>query len=106
MALFQDRHGTFNIGAQPPISFKEMQKLGHRLCVPVPYALARGVHSALWRLTARSGEPAWLGSMRHSLIVDTRKAWDRLGWQARFSTQECIAKFFNNDFTAHHEQRR
>lgn len=90
LALDYPHSGIFNIAAEPALSFRDMQRARHALSLPLPFALARGLHRALWRVTGIAGEPAWFDGMRHNLAVDTQRAKQALGWQARRDTLACL----------------
>jgi nucleoside-diphosphate-sugar epimerase len=37
------------------------------------------------------GDPGWLQALENPLIVDTRRAQETLGWQARYSVSEALS---------------
>jgi len=82
--------GIFNLAADPPISFKNMIKMSHKISVPVPIKLLSFVHRHLWRVSGAGEEPGWLNGMPYSLAIDSSKAKKELNWQAQYSTKACI----------------
>lgn len=89
-ALSHPQRDAFNIAADPPLSFRDMQRAGHTLAIPLPFALARAVHRGLWHISGIAGEPGWLEGMRYSLAISSRRAQRHLGWQASRSTYDCL----------------
>lgn len=87
--------GIFNIAADPPLSFRDMQRAGHALALPLPFALARALHRGLWHISGIAGEPGWMDGMRYSLAVDSGNARRRLGWLASRSTHECLRQLWH-----------
>ncbi len=83
---------TFNLAADPPMSFKQMIQMTHKISVPVPIKLLSFVHRQLWKITGAGEEPGWLDGMPYSLAIDSSKAKKELGWAAKYSTQQCIEK--------------
>lgn len=96
LALDHRQAGSFNLAADPALSFRDMQRLRHRLTLSLPFALARGLHRTLWRFTGIAGEPAWFDGMRHSLAVDSRRARQTLGWRPRHDTAACLRALDRN----------
>ena len=89
-SLRHPRRGVFNLAADPPLSFRDMQRARHTLALPLPFPLARALHRGLWHISGIAGEPGWLEGMRYSLAVDSRRAEHALGWRATRSTYECL----------------
>jgi len=91
-ALRYPHSGSFNLAADPPLSFRDMQRARHALALPLPFALARALHRGLWHISGIAGEPGWLEGMRYSLAVDSRRAERELRWRAARSTYECLQR--------------
>lgn len=89
-AMHQRASGAFNLAADPPLSFRDMQHLRHRHPIALPYSLLRGLHLTLWRFTGVAGEPGWFAAMRHPLAVSSEKARQQLGWQPIMDTYQCL----------------
>ncbi len=92
LSLHSAARGAFNLAADPPMSLREMIRLNRGFTLPLPLSLLSGLHRLAWRLTPAVGEPGWVTGLRHSLVLDTRRAWDELGWQARRDTASCAAQ--------------
>lgn len=90
LSLFSAARGAFNLATDPPMTLRDMIRLNRRFTLPMPLALLALGHRLAWRLTPAAGEPGWVGGLRHSLVLDTRRAWEELGWQARRDTQSCV----------------
>ncbi|QKT02905.1 NAD-dependent epimerase/dehydratase family protein [Ectothiorhodospiraceae bacterium 2226] len=95
LALTRPVCGAYNLAAGPELSFRDMQRLLHRLPIPVPLGLMRAAHQLAWRFTPACGEPAWSAGLRHSLVLDTRRAERELGWTGRVTTYECLQRLFD-----------
>ena len=81
---------TFNLAADPPISFKEMIQMSHKISIPVPIRLLSFAHRNLWKITGAGEEPGWLNGMPYSLAIDSSEAKKKLGWQAKYTSKQCI----------------
>jgi len=92
LSLHSVARGAFNLAADPPMSLREMIRLNRRFTLPLPLGLLSGLHRLVWRFTPTVGEPGWVSGLRHSLVLDTRRAWDELGWQARRDTASCVTQ--------------
>jgi len=86
---------TFNLAADPPMSFKAMIKASHSLAVPLPMSIVTFIHKLLWRFSEKGEEPGWLEGVPHSLTISSDKAKKELNWTPRYSTEECIRKTKN-----------
>jgi nucleoside-diphosphate-sugar epimerase len=51
LALFKPVQGSFNLAADPPLSFQALQRLLHRRPIPVPLPVLEWVYCGLWHLT-------------------------------------------------------
>ncbi|WP_018955035.1 NAD-dependent epimerase/dehydratase family protein [Thioalkalivibrio sulfidiphilus] len=90
LSLFTAARGAFNLAADPPMPLRDMVRLNRRLTLPVPLALLDLGHRIAWRFSPAVGEPGWVKGLRHSLVLDTRRAWEELGWRARRDTHRCV----------------
>ncbi|MFW5452562.1 NAD-dependent epimerase/dehydratase family protein [Thioalkalivibrio sulfidiphilus] len=90
LSLFTAARGAFNLAAGPPMPLCDMIRLNRRFTLPVPLSLLALGHRLAWRFSPAVGEPGWVGGLRHSLVLDTRRAWEELGWQARRDTYDCV----------------
>ena len=90
MSLRSAARGAFNLAAGPPMSLKAMIRSNRRFTVPVPLSWLAAVQRVAWWLTPEAGEPGWVRGLRHSLVLDTRRAREELGWTPRRDTRECV----------------
>ncbi len=91
-ALFSGMRGSFNLAAEPALPFRDMLQHVRCAALPVPMALIRLAHRALWRFTGVAGEPGWVDGLRYSLVIDSTRAQRELQWQPRASVHECLAR--------------
>lgn len=94
LALLNRHDGIFNLAADAPISFKEMQQRLHQRSIGLPYPFVRWLHRLLWSITGYAGEPGWVDGMRYSLAITNNKAKEELGWKPRYTTAQCLDKLF------------
>lgn len=90
-SLFINNSAIFNLAAEPPLSFKHMIKMSHKLSIPVPIKLLSFIHRNLWKVTGIGEEPGWLTGMPYSLAVDSSKAKKELNWKPKHTTHQCIS---------------
>jgi nucleoside-diphosphate-sugar epimerase len=88
-ALHYGQKGIFNIAAPQPIPWHEIPR---RITLPIPIALAHGLHRMVWPCTAALGDPGWLRGLRYPLVVATHRAETELAWQARYDVAAAIAQ--------------
>lgn len=86
LALFTETRGAFNLAADPPLPFRQLKQRRHRFVLPLPFWALFLAARAAWSLAGAGAEPAWLNGLRHSLVLDTGRSRELLGWQPRFST--------------------
>jgi UDP-glucose 4-epimerase len=91
LALHGRAGGAFNLAAEPAASLRTLQRRRHRISVALPLALARASSRLLWRFTGAGGEPGWLESMRHPLVVDCARTREVLGWRPRHDLWSALA---------------
>lgn len=89
-SLNKNISGTYNLAADPPISFKEMIKMSHKISVPVPVKLLSFIHRNLWKVSSAGEEPGWLNGMPYSLAVSSLKAKNELDWKPKYTSKQCI----------------
>lgn len=90
LALLQDVQGNFNLATEPPMSLREIQKHLHKKTYAVPFSYLCLLHRWAWRLLGIGGGPRWVEAMRYSLIIDSSKARQELGWQPMLNTLGCL----------------
>jgi UDP-glucose 4-epimerase len=90
LSLRSAARGAFNLATDPPMSLKAMIRANRRFTIPVPLSLISAAHRLAWWVTPTAGEPGWIDGLRHSLVLDTQRARDELGWTARRDTRQCL----------------
>jgi UDP-glucose 4-epimerase len=91
LSLRSAARGAFNLAADPPMSLRDMIRQNRRFTVPVPLSWLTAGQRLAWWLTPTAGEPGWVRGLRHSLVLDTRRARDELGWTPRRDTLACVS---------------
>jgi hypothetical protein len=94
LALFRPVEGSFNLAAEPAMSFRDMQRLLHRRPIPVPLPVLDWVHRGLWHLAGLGGEPGWLKGMRHPPIL-TASVHFGTGLAAEVFVRDCFECHLN-----------
>jgi UDP-glucose 4-epimerase len=90
LGLHSAARGAFNLAADPPMSLRAMIREHRRFTLPVPLFVLSAAHRIAWQFTAAVGEPGWIRGLRHSLVLDTRRAREELGWTPRRDTRRCV----------------
>lgn len=90
-ALFSDAGGPFNLVAPGDYSVCEVVRARHRLALPLPFIVSKGLLHAAWRLTGFGGEAPWLDGIRHTLTLDCARARQALGWAPRHDAAQTLA---------------
>jgi UDP-glucose 4-epimerase len=90
LGLHSAARGAFNLAADPPMSLRAMIREHRRFTIPVPLSLLSAAHRLAWQFTPTVGEPGWVRGLRHSLVLDTRRAREELGWKPRRDTRRCV----------------
>jgi UDP-glucose 4-epimerase len=91
-ALVGPAWGKFNVAADPPFTFRDLKRLGHRRSMALPPGLIRALYRFVWWLSGLGGEPGWLPGLSRSLVLDCTRARQLLGWQPHHSTWNCLAQ--------------
>lgn len=82
--------GVFNLAAPPPLTPRKLARLTGAVHTPVPGGLLRVLAAVSWRLRLQPTEPGWVDLALSVPEMDTRRAWDELGWAPRHSAQEAV----------------
>ncbi|WP_414041308.1 NAD-dependent epimerase/dehydratase family protein [Acidithiobacillus sp. M4-SHS-6] len=87
-ALNQPQGGIFNIAAPDPIPWSSIPR---RWQLPFSPRQLHRLHRSLRPFSRTLGDPGWLQALENPLIVDTRRAQQVLGWQARYSVAAALS---------------
>ncbi|MBU2759495.1 NAD-dependent epimerase/dehydratase family protein [Acidithiobacillus sulfurivorans] len=87
-ALDHPREGIFNIAAPEPVPWSRIPR---RWYLPLSPGQLHRIHRSLRPFNRALGDPGWLQALENPLIVDTRRAQEALGWQARYSVSEALS---------------
>jgi UDP-glucose 4-epimerase len=90
LAITSDAAGAFNIAADPVIDSARLAELFSAREVSIPPRLLRAAASAAFRLRLQPSEPGWLDMALAVPLMDTSRARDRLGWEARRSALDAL----------------
>jgi nucleoside-diphosphate-sugar epimerase len=83
--------GAYNIAGDGLVTVSDVAKaLGGRP-VRVPAAAASAASAAVGRLPFVPSELEWLHGVRTSVVMDTTKAKEELGWQPTYTSAETLA---------------
>jgi len=96
LVLKKDVSGVFNIGADNPISSREIaEKLGIS-CVKIPYHFGLLLINALYKLhLLKTLTPGWIRATRYPIIVDSSKAKRVLGWTPKYDTYGSVKALYD-----------
>jgi UDP-glucose 4-epimerase len=90
LAVVGDSRGAFNVAADPTLDARTLARAFGARVLPVPRAVARRAMDATWRLRLQPTPPGWLDMGLSVPIMDTTRAREELGWEARHSAVEAI----------------
>lgn len=89
-ALFSEARGSYNLATDQVASFHLIQQHLRSYALPLPFRLAKRLHSLAWRYSGRYGDPAWLDCLQYSLTIDNEKAKRELNWAPTLNLFECL----------------
>ncbi|MCH6470210.1 NAD-dependent epimerase/dehydratase family protein [Sinomonas terrae] len=92
LALVSGARGAFNIAAEPVLDSTTLPPVvGARSSIPIPKGALRSLAWASWQLRLQRSDPGWIDMALQVPVMDTRRAREELGWEARRTSQEAIA---------------
>jgi nucleoside-diphosphate-sugar epimerase len=98
LALKKDVHGVFNIGADNPLSVREIAERTGRKCVSLGYHFSLVIALLSYNLNLqRRVLPGWVRASRHPVVVDASKAKRILGWTPAYDCLESIMNLPDNE---------
>lgn len=84
--------GAFNIAAEPEFTPERVAELlGARRVIGLPVGLLRAVVGATWAVGVQRTDPGWIDMAAQCPVMDTTRAREELGWEARHSSREAMA---------------
>lgn len=94
LALFHGQPGAFNLACADAKSFRDMQKMRHAVTVPLPFFFAKKLFDLGWRVLWGT-EPSCIEGVRYSVVLDTKRARTKLGWQPRYDSVKAVLAALN-----------
>jgi nucleoside-diphosphate-sugar epimerase len=82
-AVVGDARGAFNIAAEPILDGEALGRLLGARPVPVPAPVVRAGAAAAFHLRLTPTPPGWVDMALDVPLMDTKRARDDLGWEAR-----------------------
>jgi nucleoside-diphosphate-sugar epimerase len=89
-AIVTDVRGAFNVAAEPVLDPDALAELLGARKLRVPAAVARGALAASWRLRLQPTPEGWLDMALQTPLLDTTRARQELGWEARRSAGDTL----------------
>jgi nucleoside-diphosphate-sugar epimerase len=90
LAVLGDARGAFNVAAEPVLDAPTLaEALGARV-VRMPAAVVRAGMAATWRARLQPTPEGWLDMGLSVPLMDTRRAREELGWEARHTSVDAI----------------
>jgi len=91
-AVNDGARGAFNVAAEPVLDAARLGRLLGARPVKVPRAALRRAAELSWRLRLQPTHPSWLDLGLDTPLMNTSRARQELGWQARRSSEEALAE--------------
>jgi len=95
LAVKGDARGPFNIAAEPPLDARLLAGLAHGRTVRVPRRVARAAVALSWRLRLQPSPPGWFDLGVGVPLLDTTRARNELGWQAKRSATDALVELLD-----------
>jgi len=83
--------GAYNLAADGEVTLRDVAKATGTRAVRVPQALAAGASALLARLPMVPAAAEWIHIARSSVVMDTSRAKNVLGWQPAYTSRETLA---------------
>jgi len=91
LAVTKDVVGAFNIAAEPVLDPPALARLFDARLIDASPSLIRQAAAVSWHLHLQPTPPGWLDLALAVPVMDTRRAHEELGWNARMSSVEALA---------------
>jgi nucleoside-diphosphate-sugar epimerase len=82
--------GAYNLAGDGEVSFSEIAKAAGVQRIRVPRAAVTAASAALARLPMVPAMAEWIHVARTSVVMDTTRAKDVLGWQPAYTSRETL----------------
>jgi UDP-glucose 4-epimerase len=83
--------GAYNVAADGEVTLSEVAKATGTRAVRVPQAVATGASAMLARLPMVPAAAEWIHVARSSVVMDTSRAKNVLGWRPAYTSRETLA---------------
>jgi UDP-glucose 4-epimerase len=83
--------GAYNLAADGEVSLREVAKATGTRAIRVPNALAAAASEVVARLPMLPAAAEWIHIGRGSVVMDTSRAKDVLGWRPQYTSRETLA---------------
>jgi UDP-glucose 4-epimerase len=83
--------GAYNLAADGEVSLAEVAKATGTRSIRVPHALAVAASEVVARLPMVPAAAEWIHVGRGSVVMDTHRAKDVLGWRPQYTSRETLA---------------
>lgn len=94
LAFKKKARGAFNIGADNPLSSREIARTFNKTIKKTPYKIIMFLLQFSYKLhLQRSIPPGWLRMTKYPIIVDCTKAKEELGWKPKYDTLGTLQAF-------------
>lgn len=97
LTVIQNDHpGVYNIGPTDVVSLMDMIRVGGRIPLPLNHLITFPTTRWLWKIGITDFHPSILNYLRFSVIMDTSKAQDILGFKPKWSSRDTLLAFYNS----------
>jgi UDP-glucose 4-epimerase len=90
LAIEPGHRGVFNLAGPPPVPLSRALSVLGRRTVPLPYSLARGGLSQMFRLGVTNFPAPELDFIRYVCMVDDSRARQELGYQPSYDLEDTL----------------
>jgi UDP-glucose 4-epimerase len=91
LALKKPARGAYNLAIDDTFALRDVIRERHRAAIALPRVVVSTGYSLAWRLAKWGGEPGWMESLSHSLLLNCRRAITELGWRSSYRAADVMA---------------
>lgn len=84
--------GAFNVAADPVLGASDLAASVGARVLPVPFSVLRAGAGLTWLAHVQPTSAGWVNLGAGAPVMDTARAREVLGWQARYSSQQALAE--------------